>query len=105
MLESIPPEHRPALNTDYKPAVETLTSGMMTSIGTTFIPLILTDQDTGEKIRIVLHAIVLPSLFMNMFIGTIGGELVRSTAWGSDGPVFGFNFGPSPDDLTYVRGI
>ncbi|PPR01013.1 hypothetical protein CVT26_015614 [Gymnopilus dilepis] len=104
LYESVPAEHRPPLNTDYTPGVQTLACGVMPSIGTTLFPFLLTNRDTGEEMRIVLHVIVVPNLFINMFIGTSGGELVSYTQYSRDGPVFGFNFGRGEDDLTFVRG-
>jgi hypothetical protein len=41
----------------------------MVSVGTTFLPFILTDAETGERMRVVLYAIVVPKLLMGMFIG------------------------------------
>ncbi|KAF9471774.1 hypothetical protein BDN70DRAFT_767240, partial [Pholiota conissans] len=69
LLDSIPEAHRPQLNTaDAGLKVKTLFEPM-TSIGSTFIPLILTNRTTGKKFRVVLYAIVLPKMFMGMFIG------------------------------------
>jgi hypothetical protein len=75
----------------------------MKSIGTTFIPLILKNKDTGEKIRIVLYAIVLPNLFMNMFIGAGPDSVVRTTSFNP--VVFGFGFDEGDDDVTYAKGM
>jgi hypothetical protein len=107
LLESIPAEHRPSLDTRSKQDVETLMSGTMKSAGTTFIPLMLKNKDTGENIRVVLYAIVLPNLFMNMFIaGPSNASFVRISSLGHvEGQVFGFGFGDGDDDITYVRGI
>jgi len=58
----------------------------MTAIGSTFIPIILTNKDTLETFRIVLYALVLPNLFMGMFIAD--GSLVRMAQWSSSGPTF-----------------
>lgn len=68
--------------------------GPMTSIGTTFLPFILTTT-TGERIRLVLHALVLPNLFMGMFIGKGGLTWLESEAWGpsTNGPRYTFDFG------------
>ncbi|KAF8889203.1 hypothetical protein CPB84DRAFT_1749385 [Gymnopilus junonius] len=99
LYDSIPAEHRPSLNTSYKPNVDTLNAGIMTSIGTTFFPFILINKDTGERVRVILHALVLLNLFMSMFIGVTGGQIISTSAWGRNGPVFGFNFGQGDDDL------
>ncbi|KAF8872020.1 hypothetical protein CPB84DRAFT_1691756, partial [Gymnopilus junonius] len=105
LFDSISAEHCPTLSTDYKPNVSTLMSGSMTLIGTMLIPFILTDNSTGKQIRVVLHAIVLPNLFINMVIGISGGEIIRSMAHSADRPLLGFNFGQGEDGVTYVRGI
>ncbi|KAF8188740.1 hypothetical protein BJ912DRAFT_1143343 [Pholiota molesta] len=103
LLESIPRAHRPALDRRTAgQAVATLTAGDMRSIGTTLFPLLLTDYTTGEKFRIVLHAIVLPNLFMGMFIS--GGGVVRTTQWRDGVPVHGFGSGDG-DEVTLVKGI
>ena len=64
----------------------------MKSIGTTFFPVILTDALTGERIRIVLYAIVVPNLFMGMFIGA-SAQFLESQLWDSDGVMYTFDFG------------
>jgi hypothetical protein len=74
----------------------------MKSIGTTFIPVILTDAQTGEKIRIVLYAIVVPNLFMGMFIGG-SSKFLKSSSWGPEGIMYTFDFGPG--GVKQVKGI
>ncbi|KAF8799947.1 hypothetical protein BYT27DRAFT_7175872 [Phlegmacium glaucopus] len=102
LLESIPPEHRPTIDTDMNQTIDTLASGVLQSIGTTLIPFILTNMGTGEKFRIILYAIVVPNLFMNMFIGR--RDLIASEAWRGGGPIFGFRLGEG-DEETMVKGI
>lgn len=94
MLESIPAEHRPPLNTTIAgQSITTLTgSGSMTSLGTTFFPVILTDAETGEQIRIVVYALVVPTLFMGMFIGR-SAEFCREEWWEFGSVTFTFDFG------------
>ncbi|KAF8909998.1 hypothetical protein CPB84DRAFT_1936834, partial [Gymnopilus junonius] len=79
--------------------------GMVTSIGVIFIPFFLMKRDTGEKIRVILHVIVLLDLFMTMFIGILGGQIIRTTAWDCNRPVFGFSFGQEDDGLTSAWSI
>jgi prolipoprotein diacylglyceryltransferase len=83
-------------------SIETLLVGRMTSIGTTFIPVIFTDAQTGEHFRIVLYAIVVPKLFMGMFIGR-SARFLGSEAWGPEGVMFTFDFGQG--GVKKVRGI
>ncbi|KAF8889202.1 hypothetical protein CPB84DRAFT_1749384 [Gymnopilus junonius] len=100
----IPAEHLPQLDTSYKPDVKVV-GGMVFSIGATFIPFFLMKRDTGEKIRVVLHVIVLSDLFMTMFIGVLGGQIIRTMVWDRNRPVFGFSFGQEDDGLTSARSI
>ncbi|KAF8987510.1 hypothetical protein BDQ17DRAFT_1374991 [Cyathus striatus] len=52
LYNSIPDPHRPALDTTHAgQAVPTLMGNGMTSIGNTFLPLLLTNAETGEKFR------------------------------------------------------
>jgi hypothetical protein len=66
----------------------------MKSIGTTFIPVIFTDAQTNERIRVVLYALVVPNLFMGMFIGQ-AADWIESQLWGGlgRGPMYTFDFG------------
>jgi hypothetical protein len=93
MLESIPAEHRPVLDTTIAgQSIEMIAGGPMTSMGTTFFPVILTDKETGERMRIVLYTIVVPKLFMGMFIGR-SADFCKEEMWSSGGVVFTFDFG------------
>ncbi|KAJ7761528.1 hypothetical protein DFH07DRAFT_883564 [Mycena maculata] len=94
LFESIPAEHRPALDTGV--AGQSVSFGLLgtstNSIGTTLLPFILTAK-TGERIRLVLHALVVPNLFMGMFIGR-PISWWKSEVWGGGkGPLFTFDFG------------
>jgi hypothetical protein len=93
LLDSIPAEHRPALDTAISgQSIQMITGGHITSIGTTLFPFVLSDAETGERLRIVLHAIVVPRLLVGMFIGN-PVDFVRSQVWDSDGVMFTFGFG------------
>ncbi|KAJ7505261.1 hypothetical protein B0H11DRAFT_412104 [Mycena galericulata] len=94
LFESIPAENRPALDTSVagQSVPFSVLGSSATSIGSTFLPFILTTT-TGERIRLVLHALVLPNLFMGMFIGNRVSWL-KSEAWGrGNGPRYTFDFG------------
>jgi len=101
LFESIPAEHRPVLDTADQ-TIQTLTSGPMKSIGTTLIPVIFTDEETKEKIRVVLYAIVVPNLFMGMFIGGSVGFL-ESQAWSFGKVIYTFDFGEG--GVRKIKGI
>jgi hypothetical protein len=64
----------------------------MTSIGTTFFPFILTDAETGKRMRIILYALVVTDLFMGMFIGR-SVDFCKSEVWSSGTVMFTFDFG------------
>jgi len=64
----------------------------LTSIGTTHFPFIISDADTGEKLRIVLYAIVVPRLLVGMFIGN-PVDFLHSQKWHSGDVTFTFDFG------------
>lgn len=69
LYESIPEEHRPPLDLeDAGRRIRTLVGGNMVAVGSTFFPFILTDAETGERMRYVLRVLVVPKLLMGMFI-------------------------------------
>ena len=82
--------------------ITTITNKTMKSVGTTFIPVILTDAQTREKIRIILYAIVIPNLFMGMFIGG-SSKFLKSSSWGPEGIMYTFDFGQG--GVRQVKGI
>lgn len=82
--------------------ITTITNKTMKSVGTTFIPVILTDAQTGEKIRIILYAIVVSNLFMGMFIGG-SSKFLKSSSWGPEGIMYTFDFGQG--GVRQVKGI
>jgi hypothetical protein len=94
LLESIPSEHRPALDTTLADqSIATLMVGTMKSIGTTFIPVIFTAQ-MGGRIRVVLYALVVPNLFMGMFIGASATRnWIKEERWRGGVPSYIFDFG------------
>ena len=102
LLESIPVEHRPALDTAMADQSIGAIGNPMRSIGTTFIPVIFTDAQTGESIRVVLYAIVVPSLFMGMFIG-MSVNFFKSQSWGDGTVMHTFDFGRGKERK--IRGI
>ncbi|KAJ6559136.1 hypothetical protein DFH09DRAFT_921982 [Mycena vulgaris] len=103
LFESIPAEYRPALDTSA--AGQSVSFSLMgttaESIGTTFLPFIL-PTTTGERIRLVVHTLVLPKLFMGMFIGSRAPWL-KGEAWSGSGPTYTFDFGEAGE--YQVRGI
>ena len=68
LYESIPEEHRPKLDKETHDVSMLGVVGGQTASGTAFIPVLLKNAETGKRFRIVLHAYVLPKLFMGMFI-------------------------------------
>lgn len=104
LYESIPAEHRPALDTRAagQDVQFSIFGGTEKSIGTTHFPLILTTT-SGERIRLVLHALVLPNLFMGMFISRGGTSWWKGESWGGGRVQFVFDFGQSGE--CNVQGI
>ncbi|KAH9484604.1 hypothetical protein JR316_0004086 [Psilocybe cubensis] len=107
LLESIPSEHRPTLDTTFAGQEVESFAGVLRSLGTTLFPLILKNAKTGESFRVVLHAIVLPKLYIHMFIGGQGSPILRTTAYTNGVPVHGFSFDGSENakDFTMVQGV
>ncbi|KAF4623911.1 hypothetical protein D9613_001418 [Agrocybe pediades] len=106
LYESIPAEHRPTLDEgSAEETVDTLTVGNLKPIGSVFFPIILTNKETRQPFRIILRALVVPNLFMGMFIGNEGHSgIVAYEAWSRGGPTWGFNFNDDPDNLVFVQG-
>lgn len=67
-----------------------LTGGSIVALGSVFFPFLLTNKDTGERMRYIIKALVVPNLLMGMFIGATGGaSIIQAQGWeGGDGPVF-----------------
>ncbi|KAJ7149330.1 hypothetical protein C8R43DRAFT_888163 [Mycena crocata] len=105
LFELIPVDHHPSLDTGTagQTVPFSLVGGSAKIIGTILLPFILTTI-TGERIRLVLHALVLPKLFMGMFIGKGGQSWLQSEAWGrGNGPLYTFDFGQAGEHK--VQGI
>ena len=56
------------------------------------MPIVLTDATTGQKFCIKLHALVMESLLMGMFIGEGGIDFIESTSWGTGAVTYGMSF-------------
>jgi len=74
------------------------------AIGTTFFPIILTNAQTQERIRLILHAFVLPKLLMGMFIGRGTATFLRVESWSGGSPRFTFDFGGGLGEIE-VQGV
>ena len=92
--ESIPKEHRPPLNTSHQGRVSFLTGGTQETLGSTLLPILLTDASSGQKFRVVLYANVLENLLIPVFIGQSRETVpfLASQGWGASGPTYTFNF-------------
>ncbi|KZV74798.1 hypothetical protein PENSPDRAFT_662230 [Peniophora sp. CONT] len=92
--ESIPKEHRPPLNTENKGHVSFLTGGSQETLGSTLLPILLTDASNGQKFRLILYANVLENLLIPVFIGQSPETVpfLESQSWGGSGPTYTFNF-------------
>ncbi|KAG6828544.1 hypothetical protein H0H92_007622 [Tricholoma furcatifolium] len=92
LYESIPPDVRPPLNkADAGTEISLLMGGPMKAIGTTNFPFLLTD-DSGKKVRIVLHAYVVPDLLMGMFMSQVPPTFDLSAAYGGGKVTFTAEF-------------
>ncbi|RDB23868.1 hypothetical protein Hypma_009203 [Hypsizygus marmoreus] len=100
LYNSIPLEHRPALDTsDAGKSVNlTIIGGTMTTVGSILFPFILT-TDESEQVRLVLKVYVVPNLLMGMFWGQGQTGFKWSYQYGGfqnpngHGPRFNFDFG------------
>ncbi|KAF9040366.1 hypothetical protein BDZ89DRAFT_1060458 [Hymenopellis radicata] len=92
LYESIPEEHRPPLDTSHTQPVAFTFGGSQTAIGSTIIPVILKNADTGKLFKIKIYALVLENLLMGMFIGQ-GSAGTASQEWSREGVAHFFNFG------------
>ncbi|VDC01987.1 unnamed protein product [Peniophora sp. CBMAI 1063] len=84
-LEFIPEEHRPALDTSRKGHVSFLTGSTQETLGSTLLPILLTDASSGKKFRVVLYANVLENLLIPVFIGNSRETVpfLETEQWGS----------------------
>jgi len=92
LYESIPEEHRPALNASHAREVGSL-FGSMATIGSTIMPIVLENAETGQKFCIKLYALVVENLLMGMFIGNGGIDFLEEESWARAGITRVFNFG------------
>lgn len=82
LLESIPEAHRPALDqSDAGTQVKTMFDSMK-AIGSVMFPFLLTHGDTGERMRYILRALVLPDLYIPMFISGPDDGVVERMQFG-----------------------
>jgi len=95
LYESIPEQHRPPLNTTNTGSTVTFTIPGTTqkSLGSTIIPIILTDATTGSKFCIKLYALVMENRLMGMFIGQGGINFIEATQWGRATVTYDMKFG------------
>ena len=67
LYNSIPEEHRPQMEADNQKV--TIVPGQpANTLGKTFIPILLTNANGGERFRIVLRAYIMERSLMGMFI-------------------------------------
>lgn len=90
LYESIPPKHRPALRESTQ-EVSAMVGPAQTTIGETFVPIVLKDNKDGKRFRVVLHAYILPQMLMGMFLGN--PKWIESQSFGADGVVYYCDFG------------
>ncbi|KAI3614334.1 hypothetical protein WG66_000187 [Moniliophthora roreri] len=94
LYESIPSEHRPPLDTtDGGLAVSFMTGGSQKSIGSTIMPIVLTDANTNQKFCIKLYALVMENLLMGMFVGKEGIKFIKGEMWGGGRVTYDMDFG------------
>ena len=74
------------------------------AIGTTLFPVVLTNAQTQERIRLVLHAFVVPQLLMGMFIGKQTATFLKVEAWSGGSPRFTFDFGGGLGEIE-IQGV
>jgi len=94
LYESIPEQHRPRLQTNgaLNKVEFTVSGGSQKPLGSTIMPIILTDATTGQKFCIKLHALVMESLLMGMFIGDGGIDFIESSSWGGGTVTYAMSF-------------
>lgn len=95
LYESIPEQHRPPLDTEgaLNKVEFAVSGGSQTPLGSTIMPIILTDATTGQKFCIKLYALVMESLLMGMFIGEGGIDFIESTRGGGGTVTYSMSFG------------
>ncbi|KAK7049836.1 hypothetical protein VNI00_005266 [Paramarasmius palmivorus] len=94
LYESIPTEHRPPLDTTKADlSVSFMTGGSQKVIGSTIVPIVLTDEETGQRFCIKLYALVMENLLMGMFIGEGGINFIEAGSWGRGKIEYDMDFG------------
>ncbi|EIW69816.1 hypothetical protein TREMEDRAFT_29749 [Tremella mesenterica DSM 1558] len=93
VYDSIPHPYRPPI----EPAtVQTITfakGDTQRSVGSTIVPIIMTDRTTSRKFLVKLYALVVEQLRTGMIIGQSGAEYFRGSKAGADGSfVWEFDF-------------
>ena len=94
LYESIPEQHRPRLETNgaLNEVAFTISGGSQKPLGSTIMPIILIDATTGQKFCIKLHALVMESLLMGMFIGDGGIDFIESIYGGGGAVTYAMSF-------------
>jgi hypothetical protein len=97
LYESIPEQYRPPLENvgTLGEVAFAFPSGSpgQTPLGSTIMPIVLTDATTGQKFCIKLYALVLESLLMGMFIGSGGIDFIKSMSGGGGKVTYQMDFG------------
>ena len=62
-------------------------------LGSTIMPIILTDATTGQKFCIKLYAFVFESMATDMFIGNDGTGFIKRTTWDAGAVTYEMSFG------------
>ncbi|EDR14529.1 uncharacterized protein LACBIDRAFT_305211 [Laccaria bicolor S238N-H82] len=105
LIDSIPAAHRPVVKTDDAGQTIPYIMGQpFKAIGTTFFPIVLTNAQTQEHIRLVLHAFMVPKLLMGMFIGKGTATFLKIEAWSGGRPRFTFDFSGGLGEIE-VQGV
>ncbi|KAL0570913.1 hypothetical protein V5O48_011053 [Marasmius crinis-equi] len=84
LYESIPEQHRPPLDTNATDtSVAFVLSGPQNALGSTIMPVVLINAETGKPFCVKLHALVMEDLLMGMFIG-IHDSIFTQQAWDAE---------------------
>lgn len=77
-----------------RPEVKWLMGTPTQALGSTILPILFTNKDTGERFRVKIYVHIVPTLLMGMFM-SVGGLVVESQYSGRshDGPIFTFDLG------------
>ncbi|KAI0248879.1 hypothetical protein BJV78DRAFT_1130587 [Lactifluus subvellereus] len=94
LYESIPEQHRPPLdaNDAGNPVAFRVGSSTQEALGSTVMPVVLTDATSGRRFCIKLYALVLENMLMGMFIGTEGINFIERTDWGRGRVTYNMKF-------------